>query len=65
MEQTTQTVTEWPRWLNLKDSAKYAGCSSNTFKRHLVNAGRVRGYVTGYGVLYDRDEISKVIKEWH
>ncbi|USS91561.1 hypothetical protein [Fructobacillus americanaquae] len=65
MEQTSQTVTEWPRWLNLKNSSKYAGCSPNTFKRHLVKAGRVKAHVTGYGVLYDRDEIIKVIKGWH
>lgn len=65
MEQTVQTVTEWPKWLNLKDSSKYAGCSPNTFKRHLVSAGRVKAHVTDYGTVYDRDEISRAIENWY
>lgn len=59
---TSQTVTEWPRWLNLKDGAKYAGCSVNTFRRHLVATGKVKAHLTDFGNRYDRDEISQAIE---
>lgn len=62
---TSQTVTEWPRWLNLKDGAKYAGCSVNTFRRHLVATGKVKAHITSYRTVYDRDEIDQAIENWY
>ncbi|CAH1853127.1 hypothetical protein [Convivina intestini] len=66
MEQTaTDLSIKWPRWMNWKQAAKYCNVAQGTFKRHLIDTGRVHAKVTDFGKRYDREEIDQAMENWY
>ena len=60
-----QQLQRWPRWLNRKEAYQYISIADNTFMKHYVKNGKVKGYPTEHGIRYDRDEIDEAVKHYY
>jgi hypothetical protein len=54
--------TPWPRWMDRKKAAEYLGKKERAI-RALAEAGHIKEYGPTRAVLYDKEEIDRVMLE--